>query len=201
MRATKGLWAAVGAGTSLAAAGILALFAVSVVLAVRGWPQVRSAGSGDAVLRAEVASAPAGGAAAYSDPPMQIVVERERPARRQVASGRKPERRRSASPGRVPSPTSSSQRQPSTQSPVSSGPSAATPSSGFAPQAQVPQVTHVADDTVKNVTAGVGEAVRPISPPVADTVTKTGEQAGDVIEQVGNTVGGLVGGLTGNNQP
>lgn len=40
MRATKGLWAAVGAGTSLAAAGILALLCVSFVLAVHGWPQV-----------------------------------------------------------------------------------------------------------------------------------------------------------------
>jgi hypothetical protein len=34
MRATKGMWAAVGAGTALAAAGLLILVATSVVLAV-----------------------------------------------------------------------------------------------------------------------------------------------------------------------
>ena len=37
MQAKQGLWAAVGAGTALAAAGLLVLVSVSVVLAVHGW--------------------------------------------------------------------------------------------------------------------------------------------------------------------
>ena len=43
MQAKQGLWAAVGAGTALAAAGLLVLVSVSVVLAVHGWPQVSKA--------------------------------------------------------------------------------------------------------------------------------------------------------------
>jgi D-tyrosyl-tRNA(Tyr) deacylase len=38
MRVTKGLWAAMGAGVSLAAAALIALATMSVVLAVGGWP-------------------------------------------------------------------------------------------------------------------------------------------------------------------
>jgi hypothetical protein len=52
MRATKGIWAAVGAGTSLAAAALIALVSVSVVLAVHGWPQVSRSQNGSVALRA-----------------------------------------------------------------------------------------------------------------------------------------------------
>jgi hypothetical protein len=69
MRATRGLWAAVGAGTSLAAAGLLALVSVSVVLAVHGWPQVSgSDGAGSVALRAQVAGTDATRSAAAAAP-------------------------------------------------------------------------------------------------------------------------------------
>jgi hypothetical protein len=198
MRATKGLWAALGAGTSLAAAGVLALFSVSVVLAVRGWPQVRTAGPDSVALRAEAASAPTGVAAGSATGAAQVVVARARPTRRHAAPGARGGNGGSRKTGRASAPAGSQEQQPaSTTAPV---PFSAQPqsSSGGAPPAQAPQV---AGNTIKDVTAGVGEAVRPISPPVADTITKTGDQAGGVVEQVGNTVGGLVGGLTGGNQP
>src|SRR5216117_1766341 len=58
MQAKQGLWAAVGAGTALAAAGLLVLVSVSVVLAVHGWPQVGKAdGPSSVALRAQVAAA------------------------------------------------------------------------------------------------------------------------------------------------
>src|SRR4051794_25991985 len=69
MRTTKGLWAAVVAGTSLAAAALLALFTLSVVLAVHGWPQVSKAGDDAPVaLRAQIAAADGAGSAAAQAP-------------------------------------------------------------------------------------------------------------------------------------
>jgi hypothetical protein len=200
MRATKGLWAAVGAGTSLAAAGVLALFSVSLVLAVRGWPQVGVAGSGDAVeLRAQVASAPASATSAAPQAATQVVVAGARRARRHVTARPNPDRGGLSAPGRGPGAAAPS-RQPAAGSsaPVLAAPSPSPSPSGGAPIVEIPQV---AGDTITNVTAEVGDVVRPISPPVADTVTKTGDQAGDVVQQVGDTVGGLVGGLTGASRP
>src|SRR5689334_5099379 len=94
MRTRRGLWAAVGAGTALAAAGLAVLVVVSVVLAVHGWPQVSSAdGSARVTLRAEVAAERPGAAAAA---PAPVVLPRRVRAITRHAVTRPAARRRAA---------------------------------------------------------------------------------------------------------
>src|SRR6476619_4970683 len=91
MRATKGMWAAVGAGTALAAAGLLILVATSVVLAVHGWPQVSAAqGSPSVTLRERVAAARAAAAAPepVALPQRRVTVVRATTTRRSAAGRR-----------------------------------------------------------------------------------------------------------------
>lgn len=200
MRATRGLWAAVGAGTSLAAAGLLALFSVSVVLAVRGWPQVsRADGSRSVALRAHVATPDASGSAAAAAPAPVVLPARSGATRTSRGSNSTP--RRGAThhgagrpaprrPGSIGSAPSGSKITPSS--------SAGTPApSGSGSTNPIAQLPHTVSTTVTNVTDAAGAALQPVSPAVAQTVTTTGQQAGDAIDQVGKAVDGVVGGLTG----
>src|SRR5258705_10725877 len=110
MRATKGLWAAVGAGTSLAAAAVLALFCVSLVLAVHGWPQVSKApGDGAVALQAQVAVTSAASAASQAPEPVVLAARAANPrstSRRAAAlrrrSARRPAPRRPGGAGSPP---------------------------------------------------------------------------------------------------
>jgi hypothetical protein len=179
MRATKGLWAAVGAGTSLAAAALLVLVSVSVVLAVHGWPQVSSADDSNPVaLRAAPIASGASSAAAQAPSP---VVLASRAARVTSHRGGRVGHRTVQRPGGVGAiPTGS------TTAPAPS------PAAG-----SVAPVTHTVGSTVTSVTDTAGGALDPVSPSIAHTVTSTGQQAGNAIDQVGKTVGGIVGGVTG----
>src|SRR5215212_737622 len=100
MRATNGIWAAVGAGTSLAAAALIALVSVSVVLAVHGWPQVGRSQNGSVALRAQMAAAVATGSGAAAAPAPTVVVpvaaRPRRAAARRGPAGRGPAGRRPA---------------------------------------------------------------------------------------------------------
>jgi hypothetical protein len=197
MRATRGLWAAVGAGTSLAAAGLLALFSVSVVLAIRGWPQVSKAdGAGSVALRAQVATPRANGAAAAAPSP---VVLPARSASAPRSHGRGAAQHGGHTPARRPSGTSSAPAGSTTAPSSPAGPSAqgGSGTGGSGSTSPIAQVPHTVSTTVTDVTDAAGGALQPVSPAVAQTVTATGQQAGDAIDQVGKTVDGVVGGLTG----
>jgi hypothetical protein len=203
MQATKGLWSALGAGTSLAAAGVLALFSVSVLLGVHGWPQVRAADGGRVAVRAQ-ALAPAGAAPTTASAPAVLPVAAA-PRTRRAAGNRTRTGRRSgqANPGLRPA-VQVTAPQGSSPSPASDTPTSApasAPTSAPAPSGAVSHLPSTAGDTVTTVTGAVGDVVAPISPQVAGTVTQTGEQAAGVIDQVGTTVGGVVGGLTGAPKP
>ena len=93
MRATKGLWAALGAGTSLAAAALLALATLGVVLAVGGWPSGRYVShDGSVALQAQRAAAHAAAtqrpATAAATPAR--AASRRAPARRAAAQRSRP---------------------------------------------------------------------------------------------------------------
>ncbi|MDX6655967.1 MAG: hypothetical protein QOH62_760 [Solirubrobacteraceae bacterium] len=203
MHATKGLWSALGAGTSLAAAGVLALFSVSVLLGVNGWPQVRAADGGRVAVRAQALAPTAAEASTAAAPAVLPVPAAHRPRRTAGTGTRTGRRKGQANPGRRPAVQVSG--------PQASGPSSAsgTPTSAAGPAptpkptpaAAAPQLPSSAGDAVTTVTGAAGDAVAPISPQVAGTVTQTGQQAADAIDQVGNTVGGVVGGLTGAPRP
>ena len=199
MRATRGLWAAVGAGTSLAAAGLLALFSVSVILAVRGWPQVsRADGDSSVALRAKVATPGTSGSAAAAAPSPVVLPHR--------GTAAKASQRRNAGRRRGSAHHGSGMRRPATRRPGGSGStpagSTAVPSpsgSGTASGNPIAQVPHTVSTTITNVTDAAGATLRPVSPPVAQIVTATGQQAGGAIDEVGPAVDGIVGGLTGGN--
>ena len=205
MRATKGLWAALGAGTSLAAAALLALATMGVVLAVGGWPSGRYVShDGSVALQAQRAAA--------TQRPMTTAAKHAARARSHRAAPR-PDRRQVAG------------HRPAAQRPVSATPApkagtpAAAPLAGSAPAssgsgsggttitpvtkvtqtvtAPVTKVTTTVGTTVTHVTDTAGTILDPVSPTVGQTVTQTGQQAGQTIDQVGQTVGGIVGGLTG----
>jgi hypothetical protein len=200
MHATKGLWSALGAGTSLAAAGVLALFSVSVLLGVKGWPQVRAADGGQVAVRAQALTPTAAGANTATAPavlPAPAARRTHRAGRPGTRTGR---RNGQSDAGRGPAvqvsaPQGSSP--PAASGSPTSGPGSAPPSTPI-PVAVVP---HLPSTAVTTVTGAVGGAVAPISPQVAGTVTQTGEQAANAIDQVGSAVGGVVGGLTGAPQP
>jgi hypothetical protein len=192
MRATRGLWAAVGAGTSLAAAGVLALFVLSVALAVHGWPQVGGSGDPRAVeLRAAaLRSADEVSGAAAAPGRSQVVL-----AARVTRTPRAVARRRAASGRRVPSRTP--RRPGSAVSSPQSPASAASPAPAPGPVAQLPQA---AGQVVQQATGAAGGVVRPVSPAAAGTVTQAGTQAGGAVDAPGKAVGGLVGGLAGGGR-
>jgi hypothetical protein len=197
MRATKGLWAALGAGVSLAAAGLIALAILGVVLAVGGWPNGHYvARDGSATLQAQRVAAPVAVAPVAAAPRARLTA---RPARHasvhRVVARRTAQHHQAVSgPGRAkvvtPAPTGDS-----TPSGGSAG--STTVSVPAAPAVPVTTVTGTLGGTVTNVTDTAGQILDPVSQPVANTVTTVGQQAGQTIDQVGQTVDGVVGGLTG----
>jgi hypothetical protein len=190
MRATRGLWAAVGAGTSLAAAGVLALFVLSVALAVHGWPQVGGSGDPRAVELREAALHPAASAVGTAASPggSQVVLPG-----RVTPTPRAPARRRAASGGRVPS---RAPRRPGAAGAAPQAPAAAA-SPAPAPAGPLAQLPQAAGQLVQQATGAAGGVVRPVSPAAAGTVTQAGNQAGGAVDASGQSRGDLVGGLAG----
>jgi len=177
MQTRQGLLAAVGAGTALAAAGLLILVAMSVVLAVHGWPQVsRAQGSPSVTLRERVG---ASRAAAAAPEPVAL------PQRPTAGATRTPPRRSAAR--RTVSHRTPAARRPASGRPTSTAaapsPQASTPSSSAAPT--IAPANHTAGDTVTSVTN------------TADTVTATGQQVGATVDKVTKTVDRVVGRITG----
>jgi hypothetical protein len=206
VRATKGLWAAMGAGVALAAAALVALATMSVVLAVGGWPKGHFVQRGAVSLQAQRAtahtvvhtlSAGSTSSAATTHPrhsghraPARHVV-RHKATRRPVSS--------SLGTAKTVAPSGSAPSGSSGGGSSSSG-SASRPSGGGAGStvaAPVTKVTGTVGTTVTDVTNTAGQVLAPVSQPVAGTVTQVGQQAGQTVDQVGQTVGGVVGGLTG----
>jgi hypothetical protein len=198
MRATKGLWAALGAGVSLAAAGLIALAMMGVVLAVGGWPKGHYVTrDGSATLQAQRAAARA--VLSDSSTPASVPAHsahRARSARRatahRVAVRRQAQRHQAvAGPG-------SAKVVPASPSTDSAPNAASAPSTSVSvPTAPVTTVTGSAGGSVTQVTDTAGQVLDPVSQPVANTVTAVGQQAGQTLDQVGQTVGGVVGGLIG----
>lgn len=200
MRATKGLWAALGAGVSLAAAALIVLATMSVVLAVGGWPKGHTAPREGAValqaVRVAHAAGPAvGQGAGATAPRARRAPEARRGVARQVAS-RRLTRRPSSSvrPATVSVPGASA---PATSHSGASQPGAG---GGTAATAPVTKATGTVGTTVTNVTGTAGQVLDPVSRPVGDTVTAVGQQAGQAVDQVGQAVGGVLGGLTGGSK-
>ena len=200
MRATKGLWAALGAGTSLAAAALIALATMGVVLAVGGWPNGRYVGyDGSVALRAQRAaskhSAAARPANAFAKLPARALRHRARHTAvvHQVAA-RSPVARRHAGSGPATAKAIAPAQAPAGSSAPSVAPVTKVTQTVAAP---VSKVTTTVGTTVASVTDTAGAILDPVSPTVGHTVTQTGQQAGQTIDQVGQTVGGIVGGLTG----
>jgi hypothetical protein len=183
MQVTKGLWSALGAGTSLALAGVVVLFAVSVLLAVDGWPQAGGGGPGEVALRA----APPPTAAPAATAPVVLrapVVRRVRGARRRAGSPAPPRRHGAPSPAPRPVPVQGA----SPGAPLQPSPAPATP--GPSVTIPEPNVPAAVNDTVHTVTGVVDDVVRPISPQAADTV-----------DQIVHKADGLVGSLPGVSAP
>ena len=206
MRATKGIWAALGAGTSLAAAGLITLATLGAVLAVGGWPAGREvARDGSVMLRARPAAAkdasarPAGAVTKRTQRARPQRARHATPVRRVALrgpvtrrhAGDRPDTAKVTAPAAATTPASPSGTVPSATTPVTKLTQTVT--------APVTKVTQTVGSTVTNVTDTAGSTLDPVSPAVGQVVEQTGQQAGQVVDQVGQTVGGVLGGLTGSH--
>jgi hypothetical protein len=207
MRVTKGLWAALGAGTSLAAAALLALATMGVVLAVGGWPSGRYVShDGSVALQAQRAAATQRPATTAAKPAARARTHPAAPrhAGRQVALDH-PTAHRPVSATPAPKAGAPAAAPSTGSAPASSGPGSGATTTTTTPVTKVTQtvtapvtkVTATVGTTVTKVTDTAGTILDPVSPTVGQTLTQTGQQAGQTIDEVGQTVGGIVGGLTG----
>jgi hypothetical protein len=189
--------ATVGAATSLVAAGSLALFALSAVVAFRGWPDMKTVG------------APANTTAIAADPGRaRAVAPLSKPIDLAKAEAGA-ERSRKADGATAPSSnvTGAAKRVAKTAVPSRSAaaptspPAAATPSppapGPSKPGDPVRNTTGGLGDTTNEATKGLGEVVRPVSPQLADVVDGVGKVVGDTLNGAGQALGELVDGLLG----
>jgi len=176
VRGKRGLFASIGAATSLILAGTLALASVSTVIAFRGWPGVHSAPpiTSPAIL----ASAPTAGKQTHHSRALTV------PAAATAPSHAAASKSHSSGDARAASATqhaSSPANVPSSPVVVSAAkPASASSSSTSAPAKPAKKKAHLGD-TVTKVGDGLG-----------NTVTKTGQALGNVVEPISPALGQVV---------
>lgn len=188
--------ATVGAATSLVAAGSLALFALSALVAFRGWPDIKTAG---APANTTAIAADPGRARAVAPLSEPINLSEAKPKARS-----RPARAATSSRGNVTAPAKRVAKAavPSRIAAAPASPPAATAPSPPAPGPSKPgdPVRNTAGglgETTKEATKGLGEVVRPISPQLADTVDGVGKVVKDTLDGAGQALGEVIDGLLG----
>jgi hypothetical protein len=187
MRFARALIASAGASTSLIAAGSVALFALSTLIAFNGWPSISE---GTKAQTTTILAAPtAERTSSQASEPLQIASRpaSERSAKttssvvvahRVTTSGAT-----RASVGGTVTSTSHS-RQPDTQRPADKKP----PAAGD----PVREVATSVGNTTTTVTKGLGDTVRPVSPALADGVDQVGTTVQKVVGDRGETIGKIL---------
>jgi hypothetical protein len=206
MRVTRALVGSVGAGLCLVAAAVTALFILSAVVAVRGWPGIDPENDLPRVTLAESslasadAAVPAGGpvAAATSAGAPDPIVLGGAPSGGEGASEAAPRRSATRRPaatgdGTAPGPAAPSP-QAGTTSP--SAPGAGAPAPAGSPVAETIRDTgETAGGVTDPVAPGSGPAVTQVTDTVADTVGGTGRAVEKAVPgDAPGAVGGLLGG-------
>jgi len=188
MQATKGILAALGAATSLLAAGALALFTVSLIVAFQGWP--------------DVSGAPAHGVQVALHDPLRDAARGGHRDRIVIHAG--PARvHHQADHATAPQATFAATRSaggPRATTPVLTASSGharpvSSPAPAHAPTHEPLAVKHTTDTLGTAVTDGthqLGEALRPASPTLANTVDQVGQVVGKTVTNLGNVVNSVL---------
>lgn len=199
MRTGRGLIPTFGASVSLVAAGTLALFVVSAVVAFNGWPQIGT--RVDAPRSTELASAPGAGpdsagtaTVALAPPPRQVLRPvKIAPRRSQSTPATRRPQRSSPRPTAAPQATAPAVGQAVTPPPSSPAVPAPAPALGES----VREVTGAAGGTLGQTTGALGQTVKPLSPALAQTVEGAGGLLDKTVTDLGATVGGVLDRLGG----
>lgn len=173
MHGARGFIAGAGASMSLVAAAVSALFVVSAVIAVRGWPGIAPSQDAGAPLVLDEGDALPGGAPAApaEQAPILLASDDTTPVTaRQLPLRRAPRLHR---PGRT-------RPSPDTTGGISSPAPAATP--------EVPSVTRPIRDPVDQA----GDALEPAAPGSGGVVGGPTDAVGDTVAGIGAGVGGVV---------
>jgi hypothetical protein len=198
MRFGRGLLATIGATTSLIAAGSLALFAVSAIVAFKGWPDIRA---GDIVANttAIATHAPTAADPSKSSEPIVLAAVPRKPAK---------QARRAAGSGQplVASVKPVIQRTRARRIPAAPAQTVMAPAAPVVPAPEevrktgdpVREVTSGLGETTKVTTKGLGDTVRPVSPELGKALDDVGTVVGNTVDEVGEIVGAL---LDGDPQP
>lgn len=208
MRVTRAFVASFGAGLSLVAASVTVLFALSAVVAVRGWPGMDPDDDVSAVVLAEArlasgetTSAPAGAdgevAAVAASVPAAIVLPAAAPERpsRGTRSGTA---QRTGAPSEGSGPQSGGGddgrgAEPGAQPGTGSAPAGGEPGTGGA--GQQPQPGGASQQPAPGGAApgaGTPGRPRPVTSGVSDTVRNVGTTAGGVVDRVAPGTGQAV---------
>lgn len=215
MRTPKSLVAGAGAGTSIIAAGSIALASVSAIVGVKGWPQLRDAGVPRALaLASELGTGAAAQAGATA--PGILRIAGDAPAVVAEASGTASARRRTARRARLTDAGARRSRRGGTDGGGVAGTSAgaraarrgaAGPAGGStAPAPSGARRTGVVEQTAKQATDAVRETAKQAAPAVgvvapgasapvqqaAQDVTKAVDETGATVQQTTDAVGSAV---------
>jgi hypothetical protein len=185
VRATRGVFGALGAGTMLAIASSVALLVVSSVVAFRGWP---GAPSEPGVDNARLVGPSPDSRGAV---PASVTLPR---ATASSAPREKVRRAAEDAGSRTSRPASSTAQAASTAQPVyssssSTAPATRQPSRESAAGQTVAKVGRQAGDAVSKTTQAAGQAVAPVAPPVGRTLEDLGAAAGSTVQQVAGAAG------------
>jgi hypothetical protein len=217
MRVTRAFLASAGAGLSLVAASVTVLFALSALVAVRGWPGIAPDGDGDRVTLADarLASAPTGGgdgAPGLAPASAPIVLGgRAEPAAAGSDAPSRPRRGRTGGARRIgitspggPAPAGRTPSAPATGPGAAAAPA---PSSGGrtsggsgeqAPRAApVEEVTDTAARTVRGAGDAVGDTTDEVAPGAGEPVRRTTDRAAQAVQNAGKAADQAVQNVTG----
>lgn len=210
MRTPKSLVAGVGAGTSIVAAGSIALASVAGVVGVRGWTELRDTKVPQAIALASELGAGAADQAAQATTPGVLRIAGDAPVALAEASGTAAARRRASGRARLAPGDARRQRQGGADDGSVAGTNVAggsarrgtgaparpgggsrpgtTSSGGDSRSGVVDQATRQAGDAVRETGKQAAPAVDAVVPGAGSTVQQTTEQAGKTVDQAGSTV-------------
>ena len=194
MRISRGVLAAIGASTSLIAAGALALFVVSAVVAFRGWPDIRASGVQASTTQVALQVDPAPRVTQLASRTIVVPEPAARPAVAAKPGGAVLGTREDGDAGSGANRADSQAGAPTGTTDKPTAPR--TPGAGDPVRGVVNDTTSTTSQTVKSL----GDTVRPVSPQLADTVDQVNTVLNQTLSGLGETVAGVLDAI-GGGQP
>ncbi len=193
MRISRGVLAAIGASTSLIAAGALALLVVSAVVAFKGWPDIRASGVQASTTQVALQVDPAPRVTQVASRTIVVPEPAARPARTAEPGSAVLGTRETGSTGSGTNRADSHAGAPTgaTDKPPADKP----PAAGDPVRNVVQGTTNTTSQTVKSL----GDSVRPVSPQLADTVDQVNTVLNETLSGLGETVAGVLDAIGGGN--